>query len=206
VFSKKFTEDSPMAVGRPRAFDRDEALERAMQLFWRQGYEGTSLSDLTRAMGINPPSLYAAFGNKAELFRQAVDRYEAKVAAYADEALRKPTAREVALALLTGAADVRSGESHPPGCLMVQGALASGEAAEPLRAELAARRAAGVEEIRARFERARAAGDLSPDADPAALARFVAAVIYGMAVQSAGGATRAELQKVIDTAMQAWPG
>jgi len=194
-----------MAAGRPRAFDKDKALEMAMRVFWQKGYEGASLADLTQAMGINPPSLYAAFGNKEALFRQAVERYQARVAAYGMDALALPTARGVAEAMLNGAADLQTDRDHPQGCLMVQGALACGDEARALRADLAARRAANVEALRVRFERAKQKGDLPKDADPAALACFIAAVIYGMAVQASGGATRAELQGVIDSAMQAWP-
>ncbi|MGE5148311.1 MAG: TetR/AcrR family transcriptional regulator [Candidatus Eiseniibacteriota bacterium] len=194
-----------MAAGRPRAFDKDKALERAMHVFWQKGYEGASLTDLTRAMGINPPSLYAAFGNKESLFRQAVDRYEAGPASRSAKALAQPTARRAAEALMNAAADLQVAKGRPRGCLVVQGALACGDDADPLRIELAARRAANVEMFRARLERAQAEGDLPKDADPAALARFVASIIYGMAVQATGGATRAELQKIIDTAMRAWP-
>src|SRR2546423_6942052 len=122
---------SPAAarIGRPRGFDPDKALDRALQVFWRKGYEGASLSDLTGAMGINRPSLYAAFGNKEALFRRALDRYAAGPAAYAREALNEPTARAVAERLLGGAVDLLSDPRNPRGCLVVQGALACGEAA-----------------------------------------------------------------------------
>src|SRR4051812_21366670 len=128
--------------GRPRGFDVDRALDRALELFWRKGYEGTSLPDLTGAMGINRPSLYAAFGNKEQLFRKALDRYAEGPAAYVREALDEPTARAVAERLLGGTADLLTDPRHPGGCLTVQGALACGEAAESVRRELAARRAA----------------------------------------------------------------
>src|SRR5712671_741565 len=130
-------------VGRPRAFDVDEALDQALRVFWRKGYEGTSLTDLTRALGINRPSLYAAFGNKEALFRKALDRYVEGPAAYVREALNQPTARAVAERLLYGSADLLNDPRHPRGCLMVQAALVCGEAAESVRRELSARRAAG---------------------------------------------------------------
>src|SRR6516164_7920615 len=115
-------------MGRPREFDVDQALDSALRVFWRKGYEGTTLPDLTKAMGINRPSLYAAFGSKEELFRQTLDRYAAGPAAYVRAALTEPTARAVAERLLAGAIDVVTNRRNPRGCLLVQGALACGEA------------------------------------------------------------------------------
>jgi AcrR family transcriptional regulator len=191
--------------GRPREFDVGKALGRALKVFWRKGYEGASLADLTRAMGINRPSLYAAFGSKEGLFRQALDRYAAGPAAYVREALNEPTARAVAERLLGGALDLLTDRRNPRGCLLVQGALACGEAAESVRRELASRRASGEVAIRQRFERAQADGDLPADADPADLARYVVTVIRGMAVQAAGGASREDLGRVAAMALRAWP-
>jgi AcrR family transcriptional regulator len=195
-----------MPIGRPRAFDLDRALDRALEVFWRKGYEGASLSDLTRAMGVNRPSLYAAFGNKEALFRKALDRYVEGPAAYVRAALAEPRARAVAERLLGESVDRLTDPRNPRGCLMVQGALACGEAAESVRRELAARRAAGELAVRRRFERAQADGDLPADCDPADLARYVVTVLRGMAVQAAGGAGREELRRVAEMAMQAWPG
>src|SRR6476619_2477244 len=156
-----------MPAGRPRAFDTEKALDRALQVFWRKGYEGASLPDLTKAMGINRPSLYAAFGNKEALFRKAVERYAQGPAGYVREALELPTARQVVERLLRGGICVGTGPKGPRGCLMVQGALSCGDAAEPARKELAARRAAGEAALRRRLERAREEGDLPKEADPA---------------------------------------
>src|SRR5260370_37340953 len=114
-------------LGRPRGFDADRALDRALAIFWRNGYEGASLPALTKAMGINRPSLYAAFGNKEALFRKAVDRYERGAAGYAPRALKQPTARKVIAALLEGIVALLTRPRNPGGCLMVQGALACGE-------------------------------------------------------------------------------
>jgi AcrR family transcriptional regulator len=194
-----------VAIGRPRAFDMDKALDQALHVFWRKGYEGTSVSDLTEVMGINPPSLYAAFGNKETLFRKALDRYMAERTTFWDEAFKAPTARAVVEQLLRDIADFLSDPRNPRGCLAVQGALACGEAAESVRQELAARRAAGQERIRKRLKRAKTEGELPAGADPAALARFLATVIEGMAVQAAGGASRKELRAVAATALRAWP-
>src|SRR5579859_7206658 len=126
-------------IGRPREFDVDKALERAMGLFWRQGYEGTSLADLTRELGVTRPSLYAAFGSKEGLFLKALDLYEAR-AGYRQAALTAPTAAAYARALLEGAADLHGDKRNPPGCLGVQGALACAPQSDAVRMELARRR------------------------------------------------------------------
>jgi AcrR family transcriptional regulator len=174
-------------------------------VFWRKGYEGASLLDLTRAMGINRPSLYAAFGNKEALFRRALDRYVEGPAAYVRQALNEPIARAVAQQLLSGSIDLLSNPRNPHGCLVVQGALACSEAAESVRRELVARRMADEAAVRQRFERALAEGDLPADTDPADLACFVVTVMRGMAVQAAGGASRDELCRVAELALRAWP-
>jgi AcrR family transcriptional regulator len=192
-------------LGRPRAFDADRALEAALRVFWRMGYEGASLPQLTKAMGINRPSMYAAFGNKEELFRKVVDRYSSGACRHIQEALGEPTARAAADALLRGTAEQLSDSKHPAGCLLVQGALACGADASCVRKELAARRAMGEAAIRKRFERAAKQGDLPRRADPAKLARYIATVQQGMSVQAAGGASRKQLLQVAETAMRAWP-
>lgn len=194
-----------MTAGRPRAFDIDTALDRALHVFWRKGYEGTSLPDLTRAMGINRPSLYAAFGNKESLFNKVIDRYSQGPAAYFREALLLPAARAAVERLLRGACERLTDPQNPRGCLAVQGALACGESADAIRDRLAASRRARELELRNRLRRAKTDGDLPASVDPAKLARFIMAVLQGMAVQAAGGASKRELQGVVDIAMQAWP-
>ena len=191
--------------GRPRAFDTDQALDAALDLFWRKGYEGTSIADLTEAMGINPPSLYAAFGGKEALFRQALDRYEAKHAVFWKDALGASTAYAAIKVLLEGTADSLSDKKNPRGCLIVQGALSGGDECDPVRRELAARRNKSVAMIRERLARAKRKGDLPKDADPASLARYVATVIHGMAVQAVSGVSRPELRRIAATALKAWP-
>jgi len=191
-------------IGRPRAFCMETALNRALEVFWRKGYEGTSLSDLTKAMGINRPSLYAAFGNKEELFRKALDRYKTEKVAYILEALEAPTARAVAECLLYGAADRLTDPSHPLGCLTVQGGLACSEENESIRLELAKLRTEYEARLRQRMERAQREGDLPPGADPAEVARFIATIAQGMAVQAAGGASRESLRQVAETALRVW--
>lgn len=193
-----------MAIGRPREFDVDTALDLALHVFWRKGYEGTSMADLTEAMGITKPSLYAAFGNKEDLFRKALDRYVDGPGRYYQAGLEKPTAREVVEHILYGAVDAMSDPSNP-GCLAVQGALCCGETAETIKQELAARRARTEEDLRDRLSRAIAEGDLPADANADDLARYVAAILQGMAVQAAGGASRDQLRKLADMALRSWP-
>jgi len=195
-----------VAKGRPREFDADEALDKAMMVFWRRGFEGTSISDLTDVMGINRPSLYAAFGNKETLFRLALDRYvEMGPGSIQRKALQEPTARRVVEMLLRGAAEKLTDPCHPAGCLAVQGALSCGEASEAIKSELTARRCAGEAQLRQRLERAKTEGDLRPDSDPIALARYVSTLLQGMSVQAAGGASQQELLDVAELALRSWP-
>jgi AcrR family transcriptional regulator len=194
-----------MAMGRPRAFDKDEALDRAMEVFWRKGYEGASMAELTKAMGINPPSLYACFGNKEGLLRASLDRYAEKRAEFLSYVLAAPTAREVASRMLKGTADLLTDPTHPPGCLLVQGGLACGTGAEAIPSELATRRQEPEDMLRERFERARTEGDLPEDAEPAALAKYISAVIQGMGVQASAGATREALHQIADLSLAAIP-
>jgi AcrR family transcriptional regulator len=194
---------APARPGRPRAFDPDVALERAMHVFWAKGYEGAALSDLTRAMRINRPSLYAAFGNKEQLFRKVLDRYMAGPVAYFGKALAAPKARDVVEQIFLGTAAMGDDPRIPAGCLMVQGALACGDASA--RKEVAARRDASEAVLRRRLQRAKREGDLPKDSDPGDLAGYVMTVVRGMAVQSAGGATGDQLRRVAQIALRAWP-
>jgi AcrR family transcriptional regulator len=193
-------------MGRPLEFDPREALDKALELFWRHGYEGTSLTDLTEAMGIVRPSLYATFGSKEDLFRKVVDLYWSRHMGFARAAREKPTAREVVEALLFGFADAVTGCETPAGCLGVNGALACSPASEDIQKELAARRTRDEAVLRKRLERARSEGDLPEDVSPADLARFIATVLRGMAVQAKSGASRQELRRVAAMALRVWPG
>ncbi|UPK39509.1 TetR/AcrR family transcriptional regulator [Bradyrhizobium sp. 186] len=192
-----------MAMGRPREFDADAALDQAMEVFWRHGYEGATIAELTEAMGINPPSLYACFGNKEGLLKAALDRYTKLRGVWMDEVVAAPTARGVAERMLMGIADKQTDPANPPGCLLVQGGIACGTGSENVPFELAARRAQNEDQLRDRFIRARAEGDLKPASDPAALARYVSAVAVGMGVMASSGADREALRQVADVAMQA---
>ena len=195
-------EKSAGVRGRPRAFDAEAALDRALDVFWSKGYEGASLSDLTDAMGINRPSLYAAFGNKEALFRQALDRYGEVTGQLMQEALSEPRVRAAMERLLFGAVEIPV-DRPARGCLLVTGALS--EECKGVQQELNRRRAAREEALRARFERAQEEGDLPADACPAALAGYICVVLQGLSVQAAGGASGEELRRVVEVALQAWP-
>lgn len=191
--------------GRPRGFDRDAALEAALIEFWRHGYEATSIATLTKAMGVNPPSLYAAFGDKRKLFTEAVQRYADTHGSYGARALAQPTAREAVETLLRLAAAEYTADDHPPGCLVIDGATnttdASRDVAEELRGYREGTKKAFADKIAADVR----AGLLPGDTDAAALAAFYAAVIQGMSTQARDGASEAELQRLADVALMAWP-
>jgi AcrR family transcriptional regulator len=193
---------------RARIFDVDQAIDQALQLFWRNGYEGTTLSDLTAALRINRPSLYAAFGSKEELFRRALERYVAGPGKVSS-ALEAPTAREAVFRLMRFYADAIGHPERPVGCFLVQGALVSGESDEPIRIALVNERHFAETRLAERLYRAKREGDLPADANPRDLARYVYTVCHGLAVQSFGGATRKQtrkqLRRVVDIAMRAWP-
>lgn len=191
-------------AGRPRGFCPEEALETALQLFQRKGYEGTSMSDLTEAIGVNRPSLYTAFGSKEELFRKALDLYTQRQDTVLTAALAQPTAHGVAEALLLGYLHDPFA-SEAPGCLLVQGALACSDEGNGVRYELSRRREVIVEMLRRRFEQAHREGDLPADIRPADMARYVVTVMNGMSVQAAGGAGADDLQRVAEVALRAWP-
>ena len=191
-------------LGRPRGFDMERALDEAMEVFWRHGYEGATIAELTAAMGINPPSLYAAFGSKEGLLKAALDRYSERRDDFMREVLAAPTAREAAEELLLRLADLQTDPANPPGCLLVAGGLACGAGAENIPFELAARRARTEDQLRERFERAKLEGDLSPDAGPAALARYLSAVIVGMGVLASSGASREALRDVALVSLKAF--
>jgi AcrR family transcriptional regulator len=193
------------AIGRPRAFNTEEALDRALLVFREKGYEGASLADLTKAMGINRPSMYAAFGDKESLFRHVLDRYAYSTNVVFKQALEAKTAREVVQRLLYASVEMQTQQDTPRGCLITQGALVCGTEGEPIRRELSRRRHDQETVIRERLVRAKKEGDLPSTANPADLARYLTTVMQGMSVLANGGATRAELRKVADTALRAWP-
>jgi len=190
--------------GRPRSFDRDAALELAMQVFWRKGYESTSIHDLTDAMGINPPSLYAAFGDKEKLYMEAVEKYldcrkEAASCAFSEE----PTARAGIERLLRNAALELSRPNSPKGCMLALSAVNCDS--ESVQHALAAQRAAAKRRLRDRIERGIREGDVPRGTDAAALADFFSAVFAGMSMQARDGAGRKSLLATAENAMLAFP-
>ncbi|MBL6852668.1 MAG: TetR/AcrR family transcriptional regulator [Alphaproteobacteria bacterium] len=194
-----------MKIGRPRSFCVEDALDRATDVFWAKGYQGASLSDLTDAMGINAPSLYACFKNKEGLFRAVLDRYEEKGAGFLRAVLDAPTARDAAELFLKGVADRATDPNHhPPGCLLVQTGMTGDDQRIPN--EVARHRAEKELALRERFACAQRAGDLAKNADPAALALYLVTMANGMCVQASAGATREDLQATVQIALSAWPG
>ncbi|MBB3308782.1 AcrR family transcriptional regulator [Rhizobium sp. BK196] len=192
-------------MGRHREFDVEKALDAALCVFWRKGYEGASYADLTEATGVERPALYSAFGNKEALFRQVLDRYYERYVDYIPKALEMPTSREVAAYMMSGAIDLNTRYPTHTGCLAINGVLAGSDEAEPVRQALIDSRAVAEIQLRERFERAKAEGDLPETAKPAALAAFLLAVLHGMAVQAKAGFSRDMLEAVAEQALSTWP-
>lgn len=203
---EKNIEKPTRARGRPLSFDRDKALENAMHIFWERGYEAASVSELTAAMGITPPSLYAAFGDKERLFLEAIERYASGPGSAAPRALaEEPTARQAIARLLNEAADELTRTCHPAGCMVVSAATNCSEASTHIRKALAKRRAALQAGVRDRIAQGIVDGDLPADTDATSLANFYCTVFQGMSMQARDGASRKSLMAIAATAMQAWP-
>ena len=198
-------EQLPAGRGRPREFCVDHALTKALEVFWSKGYEGASLTDLTEAMGITRPSLYAAFGNKEALFRKALDLYEQEKMAYVGRALGEPSARRVAETMLRGAVETACNCDGAHGCLRVISSVACGPAAQSIHDEVIERSNQGKRALVARFEQARAEGDLPSSVDPEGLTRVLVSFLQGISVQANQGATREELDGLVETALSLWP-
>jgi AcrR family transcriptional regulator len=192
--------------GRPLSFDREAALEKAMHVFWERGYEAASIADLTSAMGITPPSLYTAFGDKERLFLEAIEAYGKGPGAFGARALaEEPTARRAVQRLLEEAAAALTQDCHPLGCMMVMAATNCSVAAGHVQAALARRRALGVETMQARIQRGIDEGELPAGTDAAALANFYATIYQGMSMQAKDGASRDSLLASVEMAMRSWP-
>ena len=192
--------------GRPLSFDREAALENAMKVFWERGYEAASISDLTAAMGITPPSLYTAFGDKERLFLEAIERYAHGPGSAGPRALaEEPTARGAICRWLTEAAEELTRPCHPRGCMVVMATTNCSVAAESVQLALAKRRAAGEASLRRRIQGGIDNGELPPDTEALGLANFYATIYQGMSMQAKDGTSRASLLATVETAMRSWP-
>lgn len=187
--------------GRPREFDIDDAVDAALDVFWENGYDGATLGDLTDAIGIQRGSFYKAFGSKQALFDQVLLRYGQTVATYIQDAVALTTAQDVVAAVWRGAVEATTGSDTPFGCLIVQGALSCSSESVSIREKLAALRRSDRQRLRDRFAEAVRTADLSPDIDPGTLASYVVTMQHGIAVQARSGATRSELDAMVDLAL-----
>jgi len=190
--------------GRPREFDTDEALASALRVFWARGYEGASLTELTEAMGITRPSLYAAFGNKEALFKRALDLYQAEKLAYVQSALEAATARGVAERMLEGTIENITSECR--GCLGVIASVSCSHEASPIRDDVQARAQTARCAIVERMQRAIDEGDFTIPVEAEAMTRYLLALLQGISVQAGSDASRDELRRVADAALAIWPG
>lgn len=191
-----------MAKGRPRTFDPDQAVAAVLPIFIEKGFEGATFGELIAAMGIKPPSFYAAFGSKDQLFRRVIEMYAAQGTPIIEDALVQPTAYEVIERLLRKTADAHTDPSRPPGCLFVQGALSCSDKASDIRDELAARRVAIEPLLEQRLRDAQDAADASIGGDPAQVARYVSTVMQGLAVQATSGGGRRALHEIVDFTLE----
>lgn len=195
----------PRRTGRPLSFDRNTALRQAMLAFWRHGYETTSVADLTAAMGISAPSLYAAFGDKKRLFLEAMRLYAGDPDDMARAMFEAPTAYQAAHALMTAAATTYTGEATPKGCLLASAAASGSAAASDVQDAIAGVRRVIENCLRMRIERDIDDGVLPPGSQAAPLAGLVLTVTQGMSVLARDGASRTSLLAIVETALRAWP-
>ena len=184
--------------GRPQKFVNDDALHQAIEVFWMHGYEGTSLSNLTNALNMNRPSIYAAFGNKHELFSLSLQTYIDEQLAFVDEAIKQETLSEVIEMLFNKQIDLLSEKKR--GCMLVQAALSCGEESQAIKDELTEQRRTLEGKLRKRFQMAQLKKDTSSSESPAAAAKYIATIYQGLSVQAASGATKKELTEVAELA------
>jgi AcrR family transcriptional regulator len=192
-------------MGRPREFSEDAAVEAAMRIFWEKGYEGTSLDDLTTAMGINRSSLYLTFGDKESLFRRVISRYGEAQLTFVSHALSQASARQAIETLWRNTVRFLSDSTHPRGCLSLQGGLTCGSGMEAVKKAMIDWRKSALAPIEKRMQRARKDGDLSRDVNPGDLARYVLIVMNGLSIQAANGASQVEMNAAVDVALLSIP-
>jgi AcrR family transcriptional regulator len=201
VMSKKANTGN-RKTGRPIGFDKDAALEAAMLLFWERGFEGTSMADLTQAMGLNPSSIYAAFGDKQALFSLAVKRYMETRAQYATKALEQPTIEKVIRALFDNTVAFLTTPGHPPTCMTLAGAVGCSTDATPAREIMTEIRKQNEAAMRERFLQARKRGELSREINVDDFTRFLSAILAGLSIQAANGSTKTELKRTARMALR----
>jgi len=199
------TTETKKSRGRPRVFDMDEALDKALKIFWKRGYEGASLAELIDELSINKPSLYAAFGNKEELFLKALSRYASGPVAFINEVVKEPTSYKVAESFLYKAAEFLTDPTHPQGCMIVQGALSTGDSAELIKNILIKYRSSYENLLTERFDQAKSDGDLPDWVNANDLAKYLATIHQGMSVQATSGATKQQLINISNIALRSWP-
>ena len=192
-------------MARPRDFDEAEVLDRAIDVFWRHGYEGASMAELTKAMGLNSPSIYVAFGNKRGLFDAVLNRYRERRAAHKEYVLAGESAREVAERFLFGGIEWLVDPNEPRGCLLIQAGLSTGVNNEDIPRAIINQRSVTTALLTERLIRAQAEGDIPPSIDPASLARYLKMVFNGLALQAAEGVSEAELRESAERALIGWP-
>jgi AcrR family transcriptional regulator len=192
-------------MARPRVFEEAQVLDHAMEVFWRHGYEGASMAELTKAMGLNSPSIYVAFGSKRGLFDAVLNRYRERRAAHKEYVLAGASAREVAERFLFGGIEWLVDPKEPRGCLLIQAGLSTGVNNEDVPRAINNQRSLTTELLTGRLMRAQAEGDLPPSTDPAALARYLKMVFNGLALQAAEGLSEAELRESAERALMGWP-
>lgn len=197
----KNNKPAPRPRGRPRAFDRDEALAKAAETFWRLGYEGASIADLTAEMGITPQSLYAAFSSKADLYREALEWYQAHIGASTTAALQECDIVAALTRVLRESARAFTVPDRPHGCMVSTAVLTCATENEPVARHVSGLRNGTLKALGTRIGRGIAEGQLNPATDAESLARFVGAMIQGMSVQAQDGATGAELSALADHAI-----
>jgi AcrR family transcriptional regulator len=189
-------------MGRPIGFDKEAALDAAMRAFWERGYEGTSLARLTEVMGLNPPSIYAAFGDKMALFQLAAKRYAEGPAQYQAKALREPTLGGVIRALFRNTVEFLNDSGYPSGCMTLTGAMACSVEAESAKDFLVEIRRQNEAALRGRLQQARKSGELPADVNIDDFARYLSTLLGGLAIQAANGISRAEMKRIADMAVR----
>jgi AcrR family transcriptional regulator len=189
-------------MGRPRGFDEQAVLDAAMRLFWERGYEGTSMGDLTKAMNLSPPSIYAAFGDKMALFQAAAKRYAEGPGQYQAKALREPTLKDVVHALFRNTVDFLNDPGSPSGCMTLTGAMACSVEDEAAKEFLAEIRKQNEAALRTRLQQARKSGELATDVNIVDYAGYLSTLLGGLAIQAANGISRAKMNRIADMALR----